>query len=98
VLNSLENIRLSIELLDETVREGSSRREDARLLARASAETQDASLVLAGAGLHPDAITHLERADRLAEKALASHFLGNRHARKAIGELEQARDLMLASP
>jgi hypothetical protein len=98
VLNSLENIRGGIELLRETVREGSSRREDARLLTRAIADAQDASFVLAGAGLHPDAIAHLERARRLAEQALASHFLGNRHARKAIGELEQARDLMIASP
>jgi len=98
VVNSLENIRQGIQLLDVSVRAGSSRREDERLLARAVAETRDASLVLAAASLHFDAIAHLERAPHLAEQALASHFLGNRHARKAIGELEQARDLMLASP
>lgn len=98
VINSLENIRIGIELLGATVREGSSRREDARLLTRALAETQDARLVLAAAGLHLDAIAHLERARVLAEKTRTSHFLRDRRARSAIRELEQARDLIITSP
>ncbi len=85
VINSLENIRESIALLEQG------------RLPRAIAETEDASFVLAGAGLHPDAIARLERARALAEKALASHFHRERRAREAIHELEQARDLMLAS-
>ena len=98
VINSLENIREGVELLGRTVRECDSWREDTRLLTRAVAETEDARRVLAEAGLHPDAIAHLERAHQLAQQALASHFLRKRSARKAIGELEQARERMVASP
>jgi mono/diheme cytochrome c family protein len=98
VINSLENIRLSIELLEKTVREHRPAREDARLLARAVAEMEDASGVLAGAGLHLDATAHLDRGRALAEKARASHFLRSRHAREAVRELEQARDLMIGAP
>ena len=98
VINSLENIRLGIELLERTAHAGSSRREEARLLARAVADTEDASGVLAGAGLHPDAIAHLDRARALAADAFASHFWRSCRAREAARELEQARALMIGSP
>jgi mono/diheme cytochrome c family protein len=95
VVNSLENIRQGIELLEQAAYR--SPREDARLLARTVAETEDASRVLAGAGLHPEAVAHLERARALARQALTSHFRRERYAREALRELEQARDLMIGS-
>jgi mono/diheme cytochrome c family protein len=95
VINGLENIRQSIELLEATAH--ASRRADARLLARARAETEDASRVLAGAGLHPAAVAHLERAEVLVRKAVASHFSRDRRAREAVRELERARALVIGS-
>jgi nitrite reductase/ring-hydroxylating ferredoxin subunit len=96
-INSLENIRESIGLLERAVRGGGSRKQDARLLARAAAETEDARAVLAGAGLHPDAVALLERARALVEKARGSCLWRERHAREAIRALEQARDLVIGS-
>jgi mono/diheme cytochrome c family protein len=98
VINSLENIRAGSELLDRAARKGiRERREGSRLLERAIEETEDARGVLAGAGLHPDAVAHLDRARALAEKALRSLFLRARRARQAIRELEQARDRLVAA-
>jgi cytochrome c553 len=91
-LNALENIRQASELLLQAERGA----RDVPRLGRAIAEAEDASRVLAEAGLHPAAVAHLERARALARKALASHFLRDRHARDARRELEQARDLLLA--
>ncbi len=98
VINSLENIRESLELLERTAEKSIFQRgEAARLLERAIEETQDASSVLAGAGLHAEAIAHLDRARALTEKALRTHFLRARSARQAIRELEQARDHLIAA-
>ena len=96
VINSLENIRASIELLDQAAHKGFfERRKSARLLERAIEETKDARAVLAGAGLHPDAAPGLERARALVQKALRSSFLRAHRARQAIRELERARDLLV---
>jgi len=97
VINSLENIRSSIELLERAADGLGSRRAGARAFARILADIDDARGVLAGAGLHPDAVAHLKRARAMAKEASESHFLRGRHARKAIGELEQARGLMTES-
>jgi hypothetical protein len=96
VLNSLENIRESLDLLGRVTKQGFfERAEGARLLAHAIEETGDAGRVLAEAGLHPGAVAQLERARKLEKKALRSHFLRARRARRAIRELEQARDRLV---
>jgi hypothetical protein len=98
VVNGLENIRSALELLEKAASKGIfERRDAARLLERAIEETEDASGVLAGAGLHPDAIAHLDRARALEERGLCSYFLRAHRARQAARELEQARDRLIAA-
>jgi hypothetical protein len=86
VLNALENIRLSIELLESSAQKGfAERKESGELLKRTVSETRDSIKVLDGGGLHPEAVAHLQKAKELAEKA-ASSFLRRR------GLIEQAID------
>jgi mono/diheme cytochrome c family protein len=57
VINALENIRQSIELLEQTAALGFFEREPGReLLVRAASETEDGIAVLAGGGLHPASV------------------------------------------
>jgi cytochrome c peroxidase len=98
VVNSLENVRASIDLLHRVRRAGPlDRRETSRLLERAIVETRDARDVLAAAGLHPDAVQRLERARALEEKALHSLFFRAERTRQAIQELVGARDRLVES-
>lgn len=96
VINTLENIRQSIEALQpvankwhQTVEQGK------RLLDQAAAETEDSIAVLSGGGLHPDAVKHLEEALRLTQKARCSWFSKSRLARQAIEEQEKARNQLV---
>lgn len=93
VINALENIRQSIEALEpvakkfhQTVEQGK------RLLVQAAAETEDSISVLAGGGLHPEAVMHLQEALRLTKKAQCSLFFKSRYAREAIVQQEKARE------
>lgn len=93
VINTLENIRQSIDLLEKfaaknflTVTEG----ED--LLESALAETRDSINTLKGGGLHPAAVTYLKKAKDLTKKAKRSIFSRGRHARQAIKLQEKARN------
>ena len=85
VINALENIRASVALLEEPV--GKSRRAETRRLA--GEEIDDAIIVLASAGLHPDAIAHLRDAGLLA---------GRSKPDDAIAALNRARDALVGSP
>jgi mono/diheme cytochrome c family protein len=98
VINALENIRQSIELLEpvankwhQTVEEGQ------RLIDQAVAETEDSIAVLSGGGLHPEAVTHLKEALRLTKKAQRSFFFKSQNARDAIVQQEKARDEMVGT-
>jgi mono/diheme cytochrome c family protein len=84
VINALENIRASVVLLEEPRR---TRKAEAHRLA--GEEIDDAIMVLAGAGLHADAIARLREARALAARAKAGD---------AIAALHQARDLLVGSP
>jgi len=84
VINALESIRASVVLLEEPRR---SRKAEARRLA--GEEIDDAIMVLAGAGLHADAIARLREARALAARAKSGD---------AIAALHQARDLLVGSP
>lgn len=61
VINALENIRASLELI-ERAGEAATVDRELVLLERATAETEDAFQVLAGGGLHPAAVAELETA------------------------------------
>ena len=81
VINALENIRVSIELME-------SRRD--RDAGQAFFETGDAIQVLAGAGLHAAAVAHLKEAEAIIGRSSRS-FGQARSARRAIRALERAR-------
>ena len=92
VINALENVRQSIELLEAGGAKGFADRKDAReLLERAVSETQDSIKVLDGAGLHPEAVDHLQKARKLADKAARSFFRRGALAGQAIDEQRKAR-------
>jgi len=67
VINALENIRSSIDLLDRA--NAVSGNGDKMLLDRALSETEDAHQVLTGGGLHPKAAAHLATALELIRQA-----------------------------
>ena len=99
VLNALENIRQSIELLESSPAKGFADRAAAReLLERAVSESQDSIKVLDGAGLHPEAVAHLQRASKLARKAARSFFRRGALTRQAIDEQQRARAQLTAAP
>jgi len=99
VLNALENIRQSIEFLEAGAGKGFADRKEAReLLKRAVSETQDSIKVLDGAGLHPEAVAHLQEANKLARKAARSFFRRDALARQAIDEQRKARAQLTEAP
>jgi len=95
VINALENIRESLALLEASLKASSTERQ--RLLERAAHETADSARVLAGGGLHPEAVAHLREAERLVAKAKASEFFKRKHTEKAIREQQTARALLVES-
>lgn len=96
VINALENIRLAVELLARSEALGSFKFEEAaRLLRLASAETGDSIGVLAGGGLHPEAVAHLRESKRLIDRASDSFFSRRDLTRKAIEEQEKARAFLI---
>ncbi len=95
VINALENVRSSIELLEQS---RAGRREDRKaLIQRAASEIGDGVQVLEGGGLHPRALSHLRNAEKLAQRAARSLFFHKDLARDAIGELEKARAQLVES-
>jgi hypothetical protein len=99
VVNALENIRQSIELLEAGAGKGFGDRKEAReLLERAVSETRDSIQVLESGGLHPEAVAHLRSAARLADKAARSFFLRGGLARQAIDEQRKARAQLTMAP
>src|SRR5205809_6493550 len=93
VINVLENIRQSIELLETSRAVSSTERQG--LLARAAHETDDSIRVLRGGGLHAEAVAHLREARRLEDKAVRSLFFGRRYAQEAIREQKKARAFLV---
>jgi hypothetical protein len=99
VINALENIRASIELLEVSAQKPFLKRKQATtLLGRAVHETQDSIMVLAGGGLHPDAVAHLQDAEGLVKKAARSVFFRRSRIRKAIDAEKRAKGLLVESP
>jgi hypothetical protein len=95
VINALENIRQSIQLLQGRVDNVIVPTEDfTALLSRAQDEIDDAIMVLKGGGLHPDAVAQLAEARRLTDEASRSRRPADL-ARQAIGLLEMTRGLII---
>ncbi len=98
VINALENIRQSIELLNSGRRKGFFEKSEAgEVLKFAIQETDDSIAVLAGAGLNPMAVAHLKEARRLTEKAIHSYFFRQKILREAILEQQKARQQLIES-
>jgi mono/diheme cytochrome c family protein len=96
VINALENVRLAVDLLTRSEALGSFKFEEAAVLLRlASAETGDSISVLAGGGLHPEAVLHLRESKRLIDRASDSFFSRRELTRKAIEEQEKARAFLI---
>ncbi len=90
VLNALENIRQSIELLQTTRKVGHGA-EPGSALRQAVAETGDAIRVLSEADLHPQAVVHLEQARKASQRALHSWFGNPEQSAQAIAAHKRAR-------
>jgi len=94
VINALENIRTSIDLLSVAQ---SPNADSAKLLDRARHENEDAILVLAGGGLHSEAVLLLQSSASWIEKALAAtdKHLRDQHAQSAAADQVSARENMV---
>jgi len=98
VINVLENIRQSIELLKPVAQRTSSTEEKIRRsVGQAAQETQDGIRVLSGGGLHPQAVQHLEEALRLIRKAEHGFLFRSKQAEEAIQQHEKARAELVAT-
>ena len=87
VINALENIRTSIELLERSIDDKSRSVQNSHaLLEQTFHETDDALQVLKGGGLHPGAVANLEVALELIQKAISASKANhrNRFAKDAI--------------
>jgi mono/diheme cytochrome c family protein len=96
VLNALENIRSGRGNLESARRLGLFERQRAEpLLRRALIDTGDAIKVLAGGGLHPQAVLQLERARAAADAARGSFLGRRRQLERAVAALDAARAQMI---
>jgi len=93
VINALENIRASIQLIEQS--NGSRGARAKELLGLAVADTKDGIGVLIGGGLHPQAVAHLKEAKHRTRRAARSHFSRRSRAAAAIRELKRARATMI---
>jgi len=92
VINTLENIRLSIEFLESfRNRQFLGNEEFNKLLERALQETDNSITVLTSGGLHPVAVAHLREARRLTQKVIQNHALSSL-IEQAINEEKAARN------
>ena len=96
VINALENIRQSVELLTQSAALNFlERARGLQLLEQAVSETGDSIRVLSGGGLHPEAVARLVEAQRLAERAASSLFNRRALTREAITAQELARSQLI---
>jgi hypothetical protein len=100
VLNALENIRSSIQALDEAAATSSTHERVDRKLSRANADIEDAVRVLDASGLHSPTARALHSAAEVAANALAASGAKRRTlAGNASALLRQARtDLIEDTP
>ena len=98
VINALDNIRETTELLESSLEKGLLENARAReLIRRAAYETEDAIIVLDGVNLHPMAVGILRRAEELIHSARAATFARAGLTRDALAELQRAREILIES-
>ena len=98
VINALDNIRETTELLEASLDKGLLENARAReLVRRAAYETEDAIIVLDGVNLHPLAVGSLRRAEELIQVAREATFSRGDLVRDALAELERARGILIES-
>ena len=98
VINALENIRETTELLETSLEQGFLERERAlELIRRAAYETEDAIIVLDGVNLHPTAVGRLRRAEEIIHSARGATFSRSDLTRDALAELRRAREILVDS-
>ena len=98
VINTLENIRQSLQLLHTSRNLGFFDDKLKQLLRQASEETADSVRVLLQASLHPEAMLHLRKARKLTLRALRTRFFGrHRLIDNAIREQRMAHALLIDS-
>jgi mono/diheme cytochrome c family protein len=93
VINALENIRATLDLLQQRQ---SNQRQGSADLRVAVEETDDAIMVLAGGGLHPQAVAHLRDARSAIDRA-AGRGAPRGVIRGAVEALERARGELVGS-
>jgi len=99
VINALENIRQSSALLDESLRKDVADTTRAPvLIERALPEIRDAVEVLAGGGLHPQAVANLQAAEKSAKKAAKRWFGRRDRTERALQDLQKARAELVETP
>jgi mono/diheme cytochrome c family protein len=99
IINALENIRQSMDLLENyTGRQFQTADDGSAMLRRVIGECKDAAGVLKGGGLHPDAVILLSKAWITTEKALNSYFFRGRYARTTIDLLAIASNDIIEEP
>ncbi|MDH3317784.1 MAG: hypothetical protein OER43_18720, partial [Gammaproteobacteria bacterium] len=93
VINVLENIRSSNELIARAIDPTTGPERARELLERAASETEDGMQVLSGGALHPNAAAELDAAHTLLERAIASTSERARDslAREAVATQSRAR-------
>ena len=95
VINALDNIRETTELLEASLEKGFPERARAReLIRRAAYETEDAIIVLDGVNLHPTAVGSLRRAEEIIHSAREATFARHDLTRDALAELQRARGIL----
>ena len=98
VINALENIRETTQLLETSLEKGFFEKERAReLVRRAGYETEDAIIVLDGVNLHPIAVGWLRKAGRLIREAGDASFSRGTLTQEALDELQRARSTLIES-
>ena len=98
VINALENIRETTELLESSLEKGFLERARVReLILRAAYETEDAIIVLDGVNLHPLAVGSLRRAEEIIHSARDATFARSDLTRDALFELQRAREILIES-
>ena len=96
VINTLENIRQSIDSLESVVQGKQQTTNQAKMmLGQAAREAKDSMRVLSEANLHPEAVVYLKKAHRLAKKAARSVFGRRSRAKDAIELLKKARNELI---
>ena len=98
VINALENIRETTQLLETSLKKGLFENARAReLVRRAGYETEDAIIVLNGVNLHPIAVGRLRKAERLIHEAGEASFSRATLTQEALDELQRARSILIES-